>query len=124
MVQTIDLASTVLALAGAPDSVTRHGTSLVPVLRGTDSAWRTSVLIEYYSDAVFPRIRNMGYQAVRTERYKYIHYLELPGMDELYDLATDPFEMTNLIDTPAGRAVLPTLQAELARLQQETGYRP
>lgn len=124
MVQTIDLASTVLALAGAPDSVARHGTSLVPVLRGTDSAWRTSVLIEYYSDAVFPRIRNMGYQAVRTERYKYIHYLELPGMDELYDLATDPFEMTNLIDTPAGRAVLPTLQAELARLQQETGYRP
>jgi len=124
MVQTIDLASTVLALAGAPDSVARHGTSLVPVLRGTDSAWRTSVLIEYYSDAVFPRIRNMGYQAVRTERYKYIHYLELPGMDELYDLATDPFEMTNLIDTPAGRAVLPTLQAELARLQRETGYRP
>ncbi|MDX2061320.1 MAG: sulfatase [Gemmatimonadales bacterium] len=124
MVQTIDLASTVLALAGAPDSVARHGTSLVPVLRGTDSAWRTSVLIEYYSDAVFPRIRNMGYQAVRTERYKYIHYLELPSMDELYDLATDPFEMTNLIDTPAGRAVLPTLQAELARLQQETGYRP
>ncbi|MBL8985993.1 MAG: sulfatase [Gemmatimonadetes bacterium] len=124
MVQTIDLASTVLALAGAPDSVARHGTSLVPVLRGTDSAWRTSVLIEYYSDAVFPRIRNMGYQAVRTERYKYIHYPELPGMDELYDLATDPFEMTNLIDTPAGRAVLPTLQAELARLQQETGYRP
>lgn len=124
MVQTIDLASTVLALAGAPDSVARHGTSLVPVLRGTDSAWRTSVLIEYYSDAVFPRIRNMGYQAVRTERYKYIHYLELPGMDELYDLATDPFEMTNLIDTPAGQAVLPTLQAELARLQRETGYRP
>lgn len=124
MVQTIDLASTVLALAGAPDSVARHGTSLVPVLRGTDSAWRTSVLIEYYSDAVFPRIRNMGYQAVRTERYKYIHYLELPGMDELYDLVTDPFEMTNLIDTPAGRAVLPTLQAELARLQQDTGYRP
>ena len=32
----------------------------------------------------------MGYQAVRTERYKYIHYTELSGMDELYDLRSDP----------------------------------
>ena len=40
---------------------------------------------------------NMGYEAVRTERYKLIHYLELEGMDELYDLETDPYEMRNLI---------------------------
>jgi len=32
----------------------------------------------------------MGYRAVRTERWKYIHYLELEGMDELYDLEVDP----------------------------------
>jgi arylsulfatase A-like enzyme len=64
----------------------------------------------------------MGYEAVRTERYTYIRYLELPGMDELYDLETDPYEMTNIINTPTGRAVLPELKAELARLQRETGY--
>ena len=37
--------------------------------------------IEYYSDTVWPRIRNMGYKAVRTDRWKYIQYTELDGMD-------------------------------------------
>jgi len=123
MVQTIDLAPTVLELAGIPDTVTRHGTSLVPLLDGSATAWRSSVLIEYYSDRVFPRIRDMGYQAVRTERYKYIQYVELPGMDELYDLEADPFELDNLMGSEAGRRLLPDLQAELSRLQRETGYR-
>ena len=123
MVQTIDLAPTVLELARVADTVTRHGKSLVPLLRGMPVPWRESILIEYYSDAVFPRIRNMGYQAVRTTRHKYIHYLELPGMDELYDLETDPYEMDNLIGSDRGRALLPPLQAELRRLQRETGYR-
>jgi N-acetylglucosamine-6-sulfatase len=81
------------------------------------------VLLEYYSDRVFPRMLNMAYQAVRTEQHKYIDYLELPGMDELYDLGADPFELENLIGTPAGDRLLPVLQAELTRLQRETGYR-
>ena len=123
MVQTIDLAPTILDIAGVRDTVKRQGVSLVPLLRGESPPWRRSVLIEYYSDRVFPRIRNMGYQAVRTERYKFIHYLELPGMDELYDLQADPYEMDNFIGSEKGRAVLPGLQAELAKLQHESGYR-
>ncbi len=99
LVQTIDLAPTLLDLAGVADPVQRDGRSLAPLLRGEHPPWRQSIFIEYYSDTVFPRIRNMGYQAVRTGRYKYIHYLELPGMDELYDLETDPYEMDNLIGT-------------------------
>jgi len=61
---------------------------------------RDAVLIEYFSDAVFPRMRKMGYEAIRTERWKYIHYSELEGADEIYDLRTDPYELTNLIDDP------------------------
>ena len=88
----------------------------MPLLRGEEVAWRQSILVEYWSDAVFPRIRNMAYRAVRTPRHKYIHYLELDGMDELYDLQSDPYEMTNLVGTAAGSAVLPGLRAELALL--------
>ena len=58
----------------------------------------------------------MGYQAVRTLRYKYIHYVELEGVDELYDLNRDPYEMKNLIDDPGSQAALEELKAELARL--------
>jgi N-acetylglucosamine-6-sulfatase len=95
----------------------------VPLLRGERPSWRSSVLIEYYSDTVFPRIRNMGYQAVRTERYKYINYLELEGMDEIYDLSSDPYEMDNLMGAAREQELLPMLRQELARLQEETGYR-
>jgi N-acetylglucosamine-6-sulfatase len=121
LVQTIDLAPTVLELAGVTDETPRHGRSLVPLMRGDRPPWREAVLIEYYSDAVFPRIRNMGYRAIRTDRYKYIRYLELPGMDELYDLDVDPYELDNLMGSSREEVLLPYVQAWMARLQWETG---
>lgn len=121
LVQTIDLAPTLLELAGAADATTRQGRSLVPLLRGERPEWRRSVLIEYFSDTVFPRIRNMGYRAVRTDRYKFIDYLELDGMDELYDLEVDPFELDNLVGSDRESKLRPALEAELARLRRETG---
>jgi N-acetylglucosamine-6-sulfatase len=120
LVQTIDLAPTVLELAGVTDSTPRQGRSLVPLLRGEQPSWRTSILIEYYSDTVFPRIRNMGYRAVRTEWHKYIHYLELAGMDEMYDLKADPYELDNLIGSPREPDLLPGLQQELKRLLRDS----
>ena len=93
----------------------------MPLLRGERPEWRKSVLIEYFSDTVFPRIRDMGYRAVRTERYKYIDYLELDGMDELYDLVVDPFELDNLVGSDRESKLRPALEAELARLRRETG---
>ena len=114
---SIDLAPTLLELA---DTKARHdvdGRSLVPLLAGRKlNNWRTSFLIEYYTDTVFPRLRNMGYRAVRTSRYKYIHYVDLEGMDELYDLKQDPYEMKNLIGNPGLRATVEKLRAEVARL--------
>ena len=95
-----------------------HGRSLVPLLARREAGWRTSFLIEYFSDRTMQRMLNMGYQAVRTERWKYIHYTELTGMDELYDLQSDPYEMRNRIGDVAARRVLNSLQAELQRLQR------
>lgn len=111
----IDLAPTLLSLAGVsvPDAV--EGRSLVPLLKGERPAWRSSFLIEYYSDKVFPRILQMAYKAVRSQRWKYIHYLELDGMDELYDLKNDPYEMKNLINEPDAKNALDEMKQELRR---------
>jgi N-acetylglucosamine-6-sulfatase len=114
----IDIAPTLLEIGSGtgilPVRSEMHGRSLVPLLRGEKVPWRDSLLVEYFSDKVFPRVAKMGYQAVRTDRWKYIHYLELDGMDELYDLKSDPYEMKNLIANPQS---LPALQKSRSALQ-------
>jgi N-acetylglucosamine-6-sulfatase len=112
----IDLAPTLLELAGISVPTRMEGRSLVPLLKGARSEWRKSFLIEYYSDRVFPRIRQMGYKAVRNERWKYIHYFELEGMDELYDLKADPYEMRNIIHQPGAVKILEGMRQEMERL--------
>ncbi len=112
----LDIAPTLLDFAGVPPSAPMDGRSLTPLFAEGEAAWRKSFLIEYYTDTVFPRVRNMGYKAVRTERYKYIRYTDLAGMDELYDLQVDPYELRNIIKTADGRAVLPELRTQLNRL--------
>jgi N-acetylglucosamine-6-sulfatase len=116
MALNIDIAPTLLELAGAPIPENLDGRSLLPLLRQEKVTWRKSFLIEYYSDKVFPRMSQMGYQVVRTERFKYIHYLELNGMDELYDLDEDPYEIMNIIHDPKTPALLRNLDAERVRL--------
>ncbi|MCI0486328.1 MAG: sulfatase [Blastocatellia bacterium] len=116
----IDLAPTLLSMAGIPVPDNMQGRSLAPLLKGAKVKWRDSFLIEYYSDRVFPHIVRMGYKAVRTGRWKYIHYLELEGMDELYDLKADPYEMKNLIDQPGAKKSLDEMKREMERLLKET----
>jgi N-acetylglucosamine-6-sulfatase len=118
LVLNIDLAPTALELAGVAIPAEVDGRSLVPILAGRAQTWRRSFLIEYYTDTVFPRVFRMGYDAVRTERWKYIRYRELEGMDELYDLRVDPYEMRNLAASAASTVRLKELRAELDRLQQ------
>jgi N-acetylglucosamine-6-sulfatase len=120
LVLNIDLAPTLLSMAGASIPTSIQGTSLTPLLKREKTSWRESFLVEYYSDRVFPRMLTMGYKTIRTAGWKYIHYLELNGMDELYDLKSDPYELNNLINDPGAQKMRETLKAELSRLLTET----
>jgi arylsulfatase A-like enzyme len=112
-VLSVDIAATALALAGVTSPKPFHGRPLWA------KPQRDAVLIEYFDDTVFPRIRNMGYSAVRTRRWKYIHYRSLRGADEMYDLKSDPYELANRIGDP--RAPLAELKRRLNGLLTETG---
>jgi hypothetical protein len=64
----------------------------------------------------------MTYKAVRTDRYKYIHWVNrgVAGeLDELYDLDADPCEIENLNRRQAMAAVRDKLRRELGRLTVE-----
>jgi N-acetylglucosamine-6-sulfatase len=112
-VMSLDLMPTLLELGHAEAPKTLQGRSLVPLLRGQDSSFPPSrdVFYEYYTDTVFPRVHKMGYVALRTDRWKLIHYKELPGADELYDLKSDPYELKNLAKEPSAATTL----AEMTR---------
>ncbi|MSV27962.1 MAG: DUF4976 domain-containing protein [Bryobacterales bacterium] len=122
MALNIDIAPTVLQLAGLPVPRDMHGRSLLPVLRSEKARLRTSFLTEYYMEQQTPRFPT--WQAARTEQWKYIHYIDPPGapdsLDELYDIKADPYEMKNLIGDPKLAATLKRMKQELRKLVRTT----
>lgn len=120
LVSSVDIAPTVLDVgsAGIGDHV--QGRSLVPLLRGDNAGWRESVLIEFYThENPRPWLMDMDYKAVRTDRYKLVHWMQHPAERELYDLQDDPFELKNLIDDPAMAGVVADMESELSDLVLE-----
>lgn len=115
----IDLAPTLYDLVGIDPSIPVHGKSLLPVFRDEEYSLREDFLAEYYLENVTPRYAE--WQAVRTERWKYIHYPDLEGMDELYDLESDPYEITNLAMHSQSADRVAALRARLDALRTETG---
>jgi N-acetylglucosamine-6-sulfatase len=120
MALNVDLAPTFLDLAGVPIPDAMQGRSLRPLLTEENPDWRTSFLYEYFQEGWLPGVPTM--LGVRTERWKYVTYPAIDDLDELYDLEADPHELRNLAEDPAHRETLQTMQQELERLRQETGY--
>jgi N-acetylglucosamine-6-sulfatase len=114
-----DIAPTLIELAGGRAGAQVQGRSLLPLLAGKRTGWRTSVLIEYWAENAMPWLVGMTYKAVRTDRHKYIRWVNRSRngeLDELYDLDKDPYEIVNVIRRPAYRAVRDRLRRELQRL--------
>lgn len=110
MVLNIDLAPSVLDLADCETPASMQGESFAGLLRGGKIAatWRDSFFYEHVGMKHLPMIHGL-----RTQRWKLITY---PGEDfeELYDLETDPLELTNLARDPASSGTLAELRAQLA----------
>ena len=101
----VDIAPTLLQLAGASPLRPPDGRSLVPVLQDPSGArvHREILLESGKNDAGAP-----VYHGIRTARYKYVVYDD--GDRELYDLRADPDEIHNL----AGERAVEPLEAKLA----------
>jgi len=109
LVRNIDIAPTVLQLAGTTTSIDMDGSSFLDLLTGGAGAADREFLYEYYWEYAFPHTPTTF--ALRSDRYKFIYYHGVWDTEELYDLQADPQERTNLIEA------MPQLAAEMrARL--------
>ncbi|MGH2775853.1 MAG: sulfatase-like hydrolase/transferase [Actinomycetota bacterium] len=88
LVAGIDIAPTLMALAGDEPSQGFHGRSILPLLQESEIRWRRSLMLENSSLGVY-------YRGLRTHRWKYVKWIR-SGNQELYDLKQDPHELRNL----------------------------
>jgi arylsulfatase A-like enzyme len=114
MALNIDVAPTLLGLAGLPVPKRMQGMNLVPVLRDQGAPGRRAWLVENWKE--FP-YRTPTYQGVRTERWLYVEY-EGRLAPTLHDLTNDPHQQRNLFGTPQGARVVGELHPLLEALRR------
>jgi N-acetylglucosamine-6-sulfatase len=118
-VLNLDLAPTILDLAGAPIPSTMQGASLRVLWRDAKPTWRMRTL-----HLEPPRSGNEEPAgiALRTERWKYVRYRP-GGIEEvLYDLRNDPDEVHDLAADPAHRSVLEGLRTDMRAEMQRFDF--
>ena len=139
----VDIAPTLLELAGLPLPPEVQGRSFAPALRAPAAPGRDCIFAEksWHGNEYDPM------RCIRTDRFKYIRNFtqgwlyQIPldirrsesavamdparrqprPMEELYDVQAGPVETRNLADSPSHRAVRDDLRARLERWMKETG---
>lgn len=103
----VDIAPTLLELAGAEIPSAMQGRSMVPLLEGKSVPdWRKSQFYAYWGGAP-------NHYGIRTDRYTYIKMVDHPA--ELFDRKTDPDQLHNVAGNPENKGVMEQLEKELQK---------
>jgi choline-sulfatase len=112
VVTNLDLLPTILEIAGlgTPHNLEIRGKSLVPLLRGQNTAdWDDTLFGQY--DMHHYQIASM--RMIRTPAWKLVRHFEIGGQDELYHLTEDPGEAHDL-----GTSALPMHSSQRTSLAE------
>lgn len=121
MVLNIDVAPTLIEMAGGQTPKDMQGTSFVPLFKNKKTNWRKEIMYEYFQEAYAPGLVTVT--GVRTKRFKYIESLhQVNDINELYDLERDPGEMNNLINSPEYQSVKNSMIQKLKTLKAENQF--
>jgi len=124
LVSLVDLAPTLVEAAGLEVPETMQGRSILPLVR------RDRAAAEAWPEEVFVQISESHTgRAVRTRRWKYAVAAPGPsreGSDRyaeafLYDLDSDPHELTNLVHAESHAPVRAVMRQRLLRRMREAG---
>jgi arylsulfatase A-like enzyme len=111
----VDLAPTILAAAGVKAPPTMQGRDVAPLyLADQKPAWRTEF---FYEHAI---INNVNFipssEALVRKDWKYFYWPDFK-LEQLFHVAADPFEETDLAKDPAQATRLAEMRARLAELR-------
>src|SRR5262245_43061007 len=104
----VDLARTILDVADAAPGRRPDGVSLLPFARDSRKRSGRDILLE-----------TPTYSGIHTPRYVFVQHST--GEQELYDLVTDPYQLTSLHADPRRKALKDELAARLTRLKSCVG---
>ena len=110
----IDVAPTLLSLAGIRVPATMQGNDLIAML---DSG-KPSRKDFFYEHTFMGSPKLPKVEGVVSEEFKYMKYIE-HDYEELYNTGKDAFETTNLAQNPAYQAKLKQMRARYEQLKQE-----
>ena len=111
----VDLAPTLLELAGVETPRAMQGRSMVPLLAGESPAdWRKSQFYTYWGA---PK-----HYGIRTDRFTYVKVQGHPT--ELFDRLNDPDQLNNVAGDPEHQQAIAELEQELQRQIQAVDISP
>lgn len=120
LVLNIDLAPTLLDLAGETVPTEIQGKSWQPLLADSFAEVRTGFFYEYFFENKFAETPTI--LALRTKDTKIVKYPDHPEWTELFDLQADPFERQNLAYSPRHRSLLARMEAAYESERKAVGY--
>lgn len=134
LVTNIDLAPTLLQLAGAEVPAHMQGHGMLDLIQGRPpTVAQDCVYYRYWEHDSAPH-HVPAHLGLRTDQHKLIGYLDASSAQqagptaleavrewELYDLVADPHEMINLAADPGSAQLLAALQQRLRRKQRDVG---
>ncbi len=111
LVEFVDIYPTLCDLTGLPLTDGLEGKSFAPLLSNPSQAWKKAAFSQY------PRPKNLMGYAMRTERYRYVEWINRTTKNvegrELYDHKKDPDENVNVANHPENRNIVAKLSKEL-----------
>ena len=113
LVQLIDLAPTVAEWAKTSAPAPIKGVTLVNLINSPGLALRSGILLEDLGSRA--QVRDGSFHAVRTQQYIYAEFNN--GDTELYDLAADPYQLTNIVGDPAYATIVAQMRQFLNALR-------
>lgn len=118
----VDIAPTLLDLAGVKVPSDMQGTSMKTLLTDEEKAkkgWRKTAYYQYFE---YPKWHNVQpHYGVRTDKYKLIHFYYNIDKWEFYDLQSDRNELVNQYANPKYKDIINWMKKEIVKLQKQYG---